>query len=86
MNRLLGKKLFSSALAVLTAASLAACGGGGSHSAALPPSSPDSSTASTPYTGPLADATFKITIPGPKNARSSAARPTCRRGRNRSSS
>lgn len=68
MNRLLGKKLFSSALAGLTAASLAACGGGGSHSAALPPSSPGSSTASTPYNGPLADATFRISIPGPTNS------------------
>jgi hypothetical protein len=67
MNRLLGKKLFSSALAVITAASLAACGGG-AHSASLPPSAPVSSTAPAPYTGPLADATFKITIPGPKNS------------------
>jgi hypothetical protein len=67
MNRLLGKKLFSSALAGLTAASLAACGGGG-HSATLLPSAPVSSTAPAPYDGPLADATFKITIPGPTNS------------------
>ena len=67
MNRLLGKKLFSSALAGLTAASLAACGGGG-HSASLTPSAPVSSTAPAPYDGPLADATFKITIPGPRNS------------------
>jgi len=61
----LGNKLFSTVLALATSASLlAACGGGGSRSA-LPnvasPSAPD-------YTGPLADATFKITIPGPKNS------------------
>ena len=68
MNRLLGKKLFSSALAGFTAASLAACGGGGSHSASLTPIAPVSSTAPTPYNGPLADATFKITIPGPTNS------------------
>ena len=68
MNRLLGTKLFSSALASVIAASLlAACGGGGSHSA-LPPSAPVSSTAPTPYNGPLANATFKITIPGPQNS------------------
>ncbi len=57
----LGKKLFSSFLASLAAASLAACGGG-SHSA-LPLAGSLSSGAS--YNGPLADATFKITIPPP---------------------
>jgi hypothetical protein len=61
MNRLV-KKLASSVLALVTSASLLAGCGGGSHSSALPttssPSAPD-------YNGPLADATFKITIPGP---------------------
>jgi hypothetical protein len=60
MNRL-GNKFFSSVLAAATALSLAACGGGASHAspgAAVPATAAD-------YTGPLADATLKITIPGP---------------------
>ena len=66
MNRLLRKKSIFSVLASVAAVSLAACGGGGSHSSALTPSAPVSSTApAAPYTGPLADATFKITIPVP---------------------
>jgi hypothetical protein len=63
-----GKKLFSTVLASVVAASLAACGGGGSHSASLPQTAPTSAAAAAPYSGPLADATFKITIPGPKNS------------------
>src|SRR5947209_951994 len=64
MNRLLRKKSFFSVLATVAAVSLAACGGGGSHSSTLMPSAPVSSTAPE-YTGPLADATFRITIPVP---------------------
>src|ERR1700681_252273 len=68
MNRLLRKKNFLSVLASIAAVSLAACGGG-SHSSTLTPSAPVSSTApGAPYTGPLADATFKITIPVPKTS------------------
>ncbi len=59
MNRL-ANKLFSTVLALVTSASLlAACGGGGSRSAL--PAAPTTAD----YTGPLADATFKIKIPGP---------------------
>jgi len=57
----LGKKLFFNFLASVAAASLAACGGG-SHSA-LPLAGPIANGAQ--YNGPLADATFKITIPPP---------------------
>jgi hypothetical protein len=63
MNRL-GNKFFSSVLAAAAALSLAACGGGGSHAspvAAVPATAPD-------YTGPLADATLKIRIPGPSTS------------------
>jgi hypothetical protein len=75
MNRLLRKKSFISVLASLASVSLAACGGGGSHSSALTPSAPVSSTApAAPYTGPLADATFHITIPVP-TASAKARRP-----------
>jgi len=63
-----GKKLFSTVLASVAAASLSACGGGGSHSASLPQTAPTSAAAAAPYTGPLADATFKITIPGPQSS------------------
>jgi len=67
MNRL-GKKVFSTVLASVAAASLAACGGGGSHSASLPQTAPTSGAPAAPYTGPLADATFKISIPGPNSS------------------
>lgn len=67
----LGKKLFSSFLASLAAASLAACGGG-SHSA-LPLAGALSNGAS--YNGPLADATFKITIPPPPKSSGKLRRP-----------
>jgi len=61
----LGNKLFSSVLALLTSASLlAGCGGGGSHVSAVPQAQPTTSS-SAAYTGPLSDATFKITIPVP---------------------
>ena len=54
--------------AFLAGALLTGCGGG-SHGAALPKSAPISSTApAPPYTGPLADTTLKITIPGPTNS------------------
>ncbi|HEV2642591.1 MAG TPA: hypothetical protein VGT98_07790, partial [Candidatus Elarobacter sp.] len=75
MNRLLRKKTFFSVLATFASVSLAACGGGGSHSSALPQAAPVSSGApAAPYTGPLADATFKITIPVP-TASAKARRP-----------
>ena len=65
----LGNKVLSSALACVAAASLAACGGGGSHSTALPQPAPTSTSAAAAYTGPLSDATFKITIPVPTSAK-----------------
>ena len=68
----LGKKLFSSFLASLAAASLAACGGS-SHSA-LPPAGSAANGASQ-YTGPLADAIFKITIPPPPKSSARLRRP-----------
>src|ERR1700676_3193648 len=74
MNRL-GNQIFSSVLASVAAASLAACGGGGSHSASLPQPAPTSGAAAD-YTGPLADATFKITIPGPKTIAAKLRRPS----------
>jgi hypothetical protein len=55
-------KFFSCFLASVAAASLAACGGG-SHST-LPHAGPASNGAAQ-YDGPLADTTFKITIPPP---------------------
>ena len=68
MNRLLRKKNLFSVLASLAAVSLAACGGG-SHSSTLPQTTPSSPGApGVPYTGPLADATFKITIPVPSTS------------------
>ncbi|HEY6235410.1 MAG TPA: hypothetical protein VIW69_09945 [Candidatus Elarobacter sp.] len=76
MNRLLRKKNFFSVLASLAAVSLAACGGGGSHSSALPASAPISNAPAAPYNGPLADATFKITIPGPKSGSSKSRKPS----------
>ncbi len=60
----LGNKLFSSVLSIAVATSLAACGGGGSHVSAVPQAQPTASS-SAAYTGPLSDATFKITIPVP---------------------
>jgi hypothetical protein len=60
----LGNKLFSSVLSIAVATSLAACGGGGSHVSAVPQAQPTTSS-SAAYTGPLSDATFKITIPVP---------------------
>jgi hypothetical protein len=67
MNRL-GNKLFSTVLALVTSASLLA-GCGGSHSTALPKAVlPD-------YNGPLADAVFKISIPGPSKTSSSKRTP-----------
>src|ERR1700681_544130 len=65
----LGNKVLSSALACVAAASLASCGGGGSHSTALPQPAPTSTASSAAYTGPLSDATFKITIPVPTSAK-----------------
>ena len=51
--------------ALISCALLAGCGGG-SHGSTLPQAAPVSTTApAAPYTGPLADATFKITIPVP---------------------
>ena len=60
-------KVLSSALACVAAASLASCGGGGSHSATLPQAAPTTAPAAD-YNGPLADATFKITIPVPTSS------------------
>ncbi len=57
----------SSVSALLSCALLAGCGGG-SHGSTLPRPAPISSTAPAPYTGPLADATFKITIPAPSTS------------------
>ena len=70
MNRL-GTKVFSSVLAMSFAASLAACGGGARSALPKPPTStaPD-------YTGPLADATFHISIPGPTKTSARARRPS----------
>ncbi|MDB5069949.1 MAG: hypothetical protein JWM87_1060 [Candidatus Eremiobacteraeota bacterium] len=59
----LAKNLVSSALAIITSASLLAGCGGGSHANALPPAA--AAPTAAPYTGPLANATFKITIPAP---------------------
>lgn len=72
----LAKNFVSSALAIATSASLLA-GCGGSHAAALPPAAavPTTAPAGTPYTGPLADATFTITIPAPPKTSSTARRP-----------
>jgi len=62
--------------ALITCALLAGCGGG-SHSSTLPQPAPVSSTApAAPYSGPLADATFRITIPGPKAGTSKSRRPS----------
>ena len=74
MNRLLRKKSFFSVLASVAAISLAACGGGGAHSTTLPQASSGSGTAAE-YSGPLADATFKITIPVPSATSATARRP-----------
>ncbi len=57
----------SSVLACVAAASLASCGGGGSHGTTLPGPVPTTAAAAD-YNGPLADATFKITIPVPKTS------------------
>jgi hypothetical protein len=64
-------KFFSSFLAIVAAASLAACGGG-SHSA-LPQQA--AAVPNAPYLGPLADATFKITIPPPPKSSGKLRRP-----------
>ncbi|MEA2718735.1 MAG: hypothetical protein QOJ39_599, partial [Candidatus Eremiobacteraeota bacterium] len=58
-------------------ASLLAGCGGGSHANALPPAAavPTTAPAGAPYTGPLADATFTITIPAPPKTSSTARRP-----------
>ena len=65
MNRLLRQINCFIVLASVASISLASCGGG-SHSSTLTPSAPISSAApAAPYSGPLADATFKITIPVP---------------------
>jgi hypothetical protein len=70
----LAKNFVCSALAIITSASLlAGCGGGGSHSSALP--APAATPAAAPYTGPLADTTFKITIPAPPKTSSTARSP-----------
>lgn len=67
MNRL-ANRFSTSVLAIVVSTSLAACGGGGSHSStALPQTAPTSASAPA-YTGPLADATFKISIPGPQSS------------------
>ena len=58
----LSRPIFS-LLALGAAASLVACAGGGSRSS-LPASPQQPLTSATPYSGPLIDATFKITIPG----------------------
>ncbi len=63
MTRPSHQKNLLSALASVATVSLAACGG--SHSSTLPQPAPVSSAAPAPYLGPLADATFKITIPVP---------------------
>ncbi|HEX3467627.1 MAG TPA: hypothetical protein VHT05_06070 [Candidatus Elarobacter sp.] len=62
----LGTKVFSWVLAVSFATSLAGCGGAGSRSA-LPPAGVVPNGAAQ-YTGPLADATFQVTIPPPKTS------------------
>jgi hypothetical protein len=72
MNRLV-KNSVSSVLAIAVSASLAACGAG-SHSAAMPQTAP-TATPAPPYNGPLADATFKITIPGPVTPTAGKRRP-----------
>jgi hypothetical protein len=75
MNRL-GNKLFSTLTALVTSASLlAGCGGGGSHMSALPqPVASQAPTAS--YNGPLADATFRITIPVPSKTSARLRQPS----------
>ena len=59
--------------AFMSCALLAGCGGG-SHRSTLPQAAPFSSTAPS-YTGPLADATFKITIPVPEKTSTTRRRP-----------
>jgi hypothetical protein len=76
MNRLLRHKSVFSVLASVAAVSLASCGGGSHGSASLPPAAPIATTAPAPYTGPLADATFTITIPGPKTGSAKLRRPS----------
>jgi hypothetical protein len=71
MSMKLNSRILASFLALAASASLAACGGGGHSNAALPPSQTPTST----YNGPLADATFKITIPVPTTSSSTARRP-----------
>ena len=74
MNRLLRKNIVFPVLASVAAVSLAACGGGGSHSA-LPQAAPLATAAPAPYTGPLADTMFTITIPLPKSGSAAARSP-----------
>ncbi|HEY0869722.1 MAG TPA: hypothetical protein VGD55_04945 [Acidothermaceae bacterium] len=65
-------RLVASLLAIATSISLAACGGGGhSNAPVLPPPQTPAST----YNGPLADATFTITIPVPATSSSTKRRP-----------
>jgi hypothetical protein len=61
------RRTVSTVLAVVAALWLAACGGGGGSRSALPGALPNAgpTTAPSSYNGPLADATFKITIPAP---------------------
>jgi hypothetical protein len=75
MNRLLRRKSMFSVLASVAAVCLAACGGGGSHSSALPQPGPTSGAAAAPYTGPLAETMFTITIPLPKTGSAAARSP-----------
>ena len=75
MNRLLRQKNFFSVLASVAALSLSACGGDGSHSTTLPQAAALATAAPAPYTGPLADTMFTITIPLPKTGSDASRSP-----------
>ena len=72
MNRL-GNKIFSSAIALVVAFSVAACSGGGTRGT-LPQPVPTSSSSAAAYNGPLASVTFTFRIPGPSTS-ANARRP-----------
>ena len=61
--------------ALMSCALLAGCGGGSHGSTLSPPAQVSSTAPAPPYIGPLADATFKITIPVP-TTKGKARRPT----------
>ena len=62
------KRMLAAALASAVAVSFAACGSGTSHSASLPQLAPESGGPAAQYTGALAGATLRLTIPGPASS------------------